>query len=158
MEDPYPTMMPGRSRPQGVFTARAPGKWYLHATGGTVPHLSSKDPLQNKRHWTPPHFCDHLAAHSWQSSPTDLPVWAVLCSQAIADPIPSTVSHLVPLHFVQMCTSAVCGGGSCQLHPVCLVCSMLLQPMAAARAGCEGSDAPHRQCEASLTTSRCSAG
>lgn len=120
----------------GGVTARAPGKWYLHATGGTVPHLSSKDPLQNKRHWAPPHFCDHRAAHSWQSSPADLPVWAVLCSQAIADPIPSTVSRLVPLHFVQMCTSAVCGGGSCQLHPVWFAacfCNQWLQPELAAK-------------------------
>lgn len=41
--------------------------------------------------------------------------------------------------------------------PSCLVCSMLLQLMAAAQAGCEGSDTLHRWRKASPTTLQCSA-
>lgn len=71
-----------------------------------------------------------------KSSPADLPFWTVPGSQAIRDPIASTVSHLVPLHFVQTCTSAVCGEGSCQLHHVWFAarsCNQQLQPGLAAK-------------------------
>lgn len=71
-----------------------------------------------------------------KSSLADPPFWTVPCSRVIRDPVASTVSCLVPLYFAHTCTSAVCGGGSCQLHHVWFAarsCNQRLQPGLAAK-------------------------
>lgn len=79
-----------------------------------------------------PPSCSFMA----KSSLAELPFRTVPCSQTIRDPVASTVSRLGPLDFVQTCTSAVCGGGSCQLHHVWFAarsCNQQLQPGLAAK-------------------------
>lgn len=98
-----------------------------------------------------PPSCSFMA----KSSLAELPFRTGPCSQAMRDPVASTVSHLGPLYFVQTCTSAVCGGGSCQLHHVWFAarsCNQQLQPRLAAKVQALCTDGarprrPHRDAQ-----------